>query len=172
MQRIYADFQTVPLSRNKPTRPHPSWHWHASLHCGSTLILPIPFPFDFPPWSQLDEPVHFLTMDWKFRRLLSPLHPQHIDKKSVLATTCSSATPSQAARFLSLLCLDCILAVPCHAMQFAPHLRLHCKLTDDHHDATCFPLPFEPPPGLFNNALFCPTWLATHIHGPAGSSNS
>ena len=165
----------MPIFRQFPfhaTRPHPSWHWHASLHCWITLVLQFLSLSIFPPWSQLEEPVHFLTMSWKLRRL-SPLHPQHIDKKSVLATTCSSATPSQAARFLSLLCLDCILAVPCHAMQFAPHLRLHCKLTDDHHDATCFPLPFEPPPGLFNNALFCPTWLHISMDQlPAGSSNS
>jgi len=119
------------------TRPHPSWHWHASLHCGSTLILPIPFPFDFPPWSQLDEPVHFLTMDWKFRRLLSPLHPQAAARRQekLAGHMLPSATPSQVARFLSLLCLDCILAAQCNVLRICGYAE-SSLMSDDHHDAT------------------------------------
>ena len=46
-----------------------------------------------------------------------------------------SATPSQVARFLSLLCLDCILAAQCNVLRICGYAE-SSLMSDDHHDAT------------------------------------
>lgn len=138
-------------------------------------ISSIPFLFHIFPGPNLKNLVHpFLTMKVApTKPFASAAHRQ----ESVLAT-CSSAILSQAARFLSLLCLDCIYSW----YKCASHMRLQrlssliimmLQLL-----VPLYPLiwAIEPPPCLYNNALFCPTCLHSahaHIHGPAaGSSNS